>query len=519
MPSQQPFWCDMDFFRRLAQQLREVWAGMSTARRGLFVAVAVLLAALVGGALYYRSQPEWAVLYSNLTEDDAQAIRDKLQTQGVPVRVSFDHRTVEVPVDRVGAVRIDLAGQGLPAQAKGYELFDEPSLGTTPFQQNVNLLRAKQAVIAKTIRQLEPVANATVEIARPEPSPFIREKQPTTASVMVQLRPNGALSRAQVNGIVAFVSKAVEGLTPENVTVMDGKGNQLSEQGGPEAGVVSSQLDYRRAVESYLAEKAQAILIPSLGAGRAVVKVTADINFQNRKEVHETINPDQKALKKERTTTRTNNSSGGGGARGVAGATPNLAGRQSGASAGGGGSTSTNKEDESEADYEYSHTHREIEDRLGGIKRLTVAATVDLTPPEGGKPPLTTQAVEGLIKQALGFDDQRGDAIQVTEAKLASAAPPPLVEEAPETKAFWRDPQFFAWVRNASLAIAVVLLALVMVLIAWLLVRTARMPSLSTAALGPEAAKGSPTAERLAVTAHQDPDALVRAIAALMEQP
>lgn len=123
----------MDFFRRLAQQLRDVWAGMSAARRVVFVAVALLLVALVAGVFYYRAQPEWAVFYSNLTQEDAQAIRDKLQAQGVPVKVSFDGRTVEVPADRVGPLRIDLASQGLPAQAKGYEIFDEPSLGATPF--------------------------------------------------------------------------------------------------------------------------------------------------------------------------------------------------------------------------------------------------------------------------------------------------------------------------------------------------------------------------------------------------
>ena len=141
-----------------------------------------MLVAAIAGLFYFRSQPDWSVLYSHLSQDEAQAIRDKLQTQGVPVRVSYDGSTVEVPADRVGTLRIDLASQGLPAQAKGYELFDEPSLGSTPFQQNVNLLRAKQAVIANTIRQLDSVANATVEIAKPESSPFIREKQPTTAS-------------------------------------------------------------------------------------------------------------------------------------------------------------------------------------------------------------------------------------------------------------------------------------------------------------------------------------------------
>jgi flagellar M-ring protein FliF len=498
----------MDFFRRLAQQLRDVWAGMSATRRALFVFVALLLALLIGGVFYYRSQTEWAVLYSNLTPDDAQAIHDKLQSQGIPVRVSGDKRTVEVPAERVGAVRIDLAGQGLPAQAKGYELFDEPSLGSTPFQQQVNLLRAKQAVIAKTIRGLEPVANATVEIAKAEPSPFLRERQPTTAAVQVTLRPGASLNRAQVNGIVAFVSKAVEGLTPENVTVVDSKGNQLSEPGGPEAGQVASQLDYRRAVESYLAEKATAILIPALGPGRAVVKVTADINFQHRKETQDTIDAEKKAVAHEKTTSR-NSTTAGGGARGVAGAASNLPLGRGGA-AGGAGTTSTTKDEESDTSYEYPRTRTEIEDRLGGIKRLTVAATVDLTPAEGSKPPLTPQAVEGLIKGAIGFDDQRGDSIQVTETKLTSAAPAPEAPpEGPPAVEWWRDPQFFAWVWRVSLAIAVVLLALVMVLIAWLLIRG--RPRVVTIPV-PEPVPARPVATH-------DPDALARAIAALMEQP
>ncbi len=514
----------MDFFRRLAQQLRDVWAGMSTARRALFVGVAVLLVALIVGLLYYRAQPEWAVLYSRLSQDESQAIRDRLQAQGVPVRVSFDGSTVEVPADRVGTARIDLASQGLPAQAKGYELFDEPSLGSTPFRDEVNLLRAKQAVIAKTIRQLDPVASATVEIARPEPSPFLRDKQPTTASVLVTLKPSAALTRAQVHGIVAFVSKAVEGLTPENVSVVDNRGNLLSEPAGPEAGAVSSQLDYRRALESYLAEKAQAILIPALGPGHAVVKVTADINFQRLKEVRDTINPDQKAVKSEHTS-NIKTQTAGGGARGVAGAASNLALRQPNANlAAGGGGTSTSTEEQTDSNYEYSRTHSELEDKLGSINRLTVAATVDLTAPEGSKPALTPQAVDGLIRQALGFDETRGDTITVAEAKLTTAAPQPkpaTEEQPPEAeKPWWRNAEFFALLWKGSLALAVIVLLLVMLLIAFLLLRrTGRPPPVVVAPppppVSPERARA---AERLATVAQRDPEALARAIAALMER-
>jgi flagellar M-ring protein FliF len=509
----------MDFFRRLAQQLREVWGGMSATRRALFVGAAVLVAALLVGVYYFRAQPEWAVLYSHLNQDEAQAIRDRLQSQGVPVRVSYDGSTVEVPADRVGTLRIDLAAQGLPAQAKGYELFDEPSLGSTPTRENINLLRAKQAVIAKTIRQLEPVSNATVEIAKPDPSPFLREKQPTTASVMVQLKPNASLSRSQVGGIVAFVSKAVEGLTPENVTVVDGKGNPLSEPGGPEAGAISSQLDYRKAVESYKSEQAQSLLVTVLGVGRSVVKVTADIDFQHHKETRDEINPEKKALKTERTTSSKTQSTGGG-VRGVAGASSNLAGRQpnTALAAGGGGGASTTNQEESESSYEYSHTKIEDGDKFGDIKRLTVAATIDLTPPEGGQPPMTQQAVEGLIKQAVGFDESRGDTIKVEVAKLpgsTSQAPPePATEEKEE---WWRNKEVWATVWKVSLGLAVIVLVLVMALIAFLLVRGTR-PAVVVAPQAPVSPERERAAERLASAAHRDPEALARAIAAMMEQ-
>lgn len=281
----------MEFFRRLAQQIRDVWQSMSGTSRMVLSVVAVLSAGLIGAVAYWAYQPDYRNLYTGLPPDDAQSIREKLAAQGVPYRALGDGTTIQVPADRVGALRVDLAAQGLPGQMKGYELFDEPSLGSTPFTQHINLLRAKQAELAKSIMQLDPVLRARVEIARPEPSPFVREQKATTASVLVTLKTGALLSRAQVNGIVAFVSKAVEGLTPDNVTVMDSKGQLLSEPSGPEIGAMSSQLDYRRALETYLASKAEAMLTPILGVGKAIVRVTADVNFQRLKEVARPTTP------------------------------------------------------------------------------------------------------------------------------------------------------------------------------------------------------------------------------------
>jgi flagellar M-ring protein FliF len=205
----------------------------------------------------------------------------------------------------------------------------------------------------------------------------------------------------------------------------------------------------------------------------------------------------------------------------VAGAGSNLASRQPNANlAAGGGGASTSNSEESETTYDYSRTHSELEDKLGGVTRLTVAATVDLTPPEGGQPPMTKEAVAGLIKQAIGYDDTRGDTIQVEVAKLVTSpsAPPEGEKPVEKEKEWWRNPEFFVYLRNGALALAVAVLVLVMLLIAFLLLRRTA-PPVAVPPPGPSAAEREGVAERLATAAQRDPEALARAIAALMEQP
>src|SRR5262249_42757446 len=150
----------------------------------------------------------------------------------------------------------------------------------TPFTEHVNYLRALQAELARTIMQIDPVTAARVHIVRPDPSPFIREQKPTTASVMLRLRPGSTLSRNIAAGIVSLVSRSVEGLTPDNVTLVDANGRLLSDPHAAEGGSMGPQMEYRRELETYLATKAEGMLAQVLGAGRAVVRVTADINFQ-----------------------------------------------------------------------------------------------------------------------------------------------------------------------------------------------------------------------------------------------
>ena len=276
------------------------------------VAGVVICLATLGAVWYWAAQTEYGVLFAGLAPEDAGAITAKLQTLGVPYRLSAGGTTVLVPADQVHQKGVELAVDGLPAKGgKGFELFDSSQLGMTPFTQHINYMRALQAELAKTISQIDPIANARVLIVRPDPSPFIRDQKPTTASVMVHLRPGATLSHHVATGIVALVSRSVEGLTPENVTLVDGNGRLLSDPSGGEGGSIATQMDYRRELESYLSTKAEGMLAQVLGPGRAIVRVTADINFQHQREKKETYSPEGRVVISESiTSSRSTGSTG-----------------------------------------------------------------------------------------------------------------------------------------------------------------------------------------------------------------
>ena len=182
----------MEFLQRYWQQARQVWLGMSLGRRVLFSVVAALSVAAVVGVGYWASQPDYRVLYSELSAEDAGAITAKLQTQGVSFRLAANGTTIMVPAEQVQQLRLDLSVEGLPAKGgKGFELLDGNQIGTTPFGQHVNYTRALQTELARTIMQIEPVAFARIHLVQPEESPFIRERKPATASVVLKIKPGG----------------------------------------------------------------------------------------------------------------------------------------------------------------------------------------------------------------------------------------------------------------------------------------------------------------------------------------
>ena len=203
------------------------------------------LAALI----WWASQPEYRVLYAGLSIEEAGAITTKLRSTAIPFKLAAGGTTILVPTEHALQAHLDLTAEGVAGSTKigkGLEFFDQPMIGATPFTQSVNFLRTQQAELAKTIMQVDPIAYARVHIVRPDPSPFIREQKATTASVMVKLRPGATLSRNTVDGIGALVAGSVEGLSKDNVKIVDSTGRLLSRHQDGDLGGIGSIVDQKQ---------------------------------------------------------------------------------------------------------------------------------------------------------------------------------------------------------------------------------------------------------------------------------
>jgi flagellar M-ring protein FliF len=450
----------MEPLQRFFAQLSTFWAGLSTLRRIAIVGAAVTVFLGFSTYSYLNQTGDSKPVTGELPLEDVNAIIGRLTTLGYPYKLSDSGTVILVPSERLAAARVALAGEGLPRSGgKGYELFDETSLGATPFVQNVNYQRALQAELGRSISQIESIASARVLIAKPEATPFIRDQNATTASVILKLKSGSSLSRTATGSIVSLVARSVDGLKPENVTVVDSNGRLLSDPHAGEAeNLPTGQLEYRRELEKHLASKAEELLARHLGPGRAVVRVSADINFQRVKERRESYSPEDKAVSAERLTTTKSTSSG---ARGVAGATSNIS-RAGGTSSGGGGGGGNSTEEVIQTDYLVSKSTRDLEDRMGSVQRLTVAAIVDLsatanaegTPPESGSI-ISVEDAQDIVKQAIGFKVGR-DEIKLTNVKLGSnvAAVP---EPDDQLAKIQRIAAYVLLARNISLAVAIVM--------------------------------------------------------------
>ena len=442
-------------------QIRQFWSNLTPLAKALYGGIAGVMAIVIAGVGYWSTQTNYAVMYSGLAPEVSAQIVKKLDADRVSYRLENDGTTILVPNDKMLKTKMNLAVDGLPSggSSKGYELFDSMSMGTTPFVQGVTLNRAKEGEIAKTIKALEPIADARVHIVQPEQSTFIRDEKPVTASIYVKTKPGMTLSRQAIAGIQVIAANGLKGLTTDNVSVINSEGTVLSEKRDQQGNLASTdQMAYQLETERRLATKAQEMLNTLLGHGRAIVRVSTEMSFRHVKEVSEKYDPDGKVALHE--TESTTKSTGPTGPRGPTGMVPNLPPAADAPATPAVGGPTLNDE-KTERDYAVSRVNLSKEEKQGLIDRLTVAVLLFLPKGAGEDAEqaigINQDEIRELMKVAVGFRDDR-DKIQVSigkapgEPNTAEAVASNDVPIAAVPKLFGQD--YATVVRGSALAVA-----------------------------------------------------------------
>ena len=267
--------------------MAKLWAGfdsLSPSRKIMVMAVALAAAASIGLMVYLTNQVDYKVLFSNLSAEDAGSIVAKLNEKKIPYKISSSGNAVSVPAEKVSELRLELAAAGLPqGSGVGFEIFDDnKTLGATEFEQQLNYRRALQGELARTINGLDEIQSSRVHIALPKDSLFSDQQKKPTASVTLRLKSGKTIRPAQIEGIVHLVASSIEGMNPEDVMVVDSRGTILSSSQNDSklSKMTVQQADFQRNTEKELSGRIQSLLENVVGKGKAVVRVTAELDFR-----------------------------------------------------------------------------------------------------------------------------------------------------------------------------------------------------------------------------------------------
>jgi flagellar M-ring protein FliF len=430
--------------------------------------IALLLAVLIGGLLWAR-EPAYAVLFSIQDEKDGGQIVAALQQQNIPYRFSEGGHTILVPQAVVHDTRLRLAAQGMPKGGLvGFELLENQKMGISQFAEQVNFQRGLEGELARSIQSLAAVKGARVHLAIPKQTAFLRDDQKPSASVLVSLYAGRTLEPAQVVGIVNLVASSVPQLKPMNVSVVDQQGNLISQQIDParDAGLDPAQIKYLRDIESGYAKRIEAILAPIVGANNVRAQVAADVDFSQTDLVAETYKPNPNPDVAIRSQQVAETGSGSPPAAGIPGALSNqppapataaisqppAVGQPPVAAA----AANQNYSKNAVTNFEIDKTIRHTKSVPGSIRRLSVAVVVnhkkDLTkekdPAKAPLAPLSEadiKQINDLAREAMGFNKERGDTLNVANAPFAVAVSE-IVPDAP----FWANAELIATLKELA---------------------------------------------------------------------
>ncbi|MCK0501510.1 flagellar basal-body MS-ring/collar protein FliF [Helicobacter pylori] len=423
----------------LLQRIVDFFIKLNKKQKIALIAAGVLITALLVFLLLYPfkekdyAQGGYGVLFERLDSSDNALILQHLQQNQIPYKILKDD-TILIPKDKVYEERITLASQGIPKTSKvGFEIFDTKDFGATDFDQNIKLIRAIEGELSRTIESLNPILKANVHIAIPKDSVFVAKEVPPSASVMLKLKPDMKLSPTQILGIKNLIAAAVPKLTTENVKIVNENGESIGEGDILENSkeLALEQLRYKQNFENILENKIVNILAPIVGGkNKVVARVNAEFDFSQKKSTKETFDPNN-VVRSEQNLEEKKEGTPKKQVGGVPGVVSNIGPVQG---------LKDNKEQEkyeksqNTTNYEVGKTISEIKGEFGTLVRLNAAVVVDgkykIALKDGANTleyePLSDESlkkINALVKQAIGYNQNRGDDVAVSNFEFNPMAP------------------------------------------------------------------------------------------------
>jgi flagellar M-ring protein FliF len=455
---------------KLFAQLRDIWGQLGATQRLNVAAATFVLVAGLCVLAFWSSRADYGLLYGGLSDAEAAKVIAALDDAKVPYKTGTGGGSILVPADKVYQMRMQLAGRGIPSgDGVGFEIFDKANFGISDFVQRANYSRAIEGELARTISQIDEVESARVMIVMPENRLLLDKDTYPTASVFVHVRGNSQLEQQSINSIRFLVANSVEGLKPNHVSVVDNLGNVLSENSDDDSltGLTSTQLVARRNLEQYLAKKAQDMLDKVLGPGQAIVRVSADINYDTLTRSDVKYDPDGQVIQTQTKDDQNTDSST------TSSTTPvGIAGNTSTNASQGGPApinSTQNRNTTSTVEYDISKTTSDLVETAGGIKRLTasvsIAAQVQGTGDARKVVPRTPEELEKLrsvVASAVGIDTTRGDSIALEELQFNNDFATDVTHELDQQQKqdFWWDLARNATYPALAIVVFVILLRL-----------------------------------------------------------
>ncbi|HPS54387.1 MAG TPA: flagellar basal-body MS-ring/collar protein FliF [Sedimentisphaerales bacterium] len=406
-------------------KILSVWQNLNIVHKAVLISLALAFAFAGTILTHWATKPEMRMLFQGLESEEAAKITEKIAEKGIEYELRNGGTTIYAPKQHIYQLRLDMAKDGLPTESQGgYKLFDNEKVGISPFVQNVNLKRALQDELAKSIQMIEGINFARVHIVSNEQKLFASQDSKTSASVILKLKSGYKLNSTNIAAITHMVSSSVEGLISENVSIVDSDGQLLSSNDKMEQNGAGGVQDFRERVELRLSEKVEDMLNTVLGPGRATVKVNAIIDMNSVNLVKEMYDPTKKVAAKEEITSNSENQG-------------DKAAQGDSIVRGG-----VKKDETISTEYLVPKITEQKTELPGQIKSLSVAAVVDLsvndpnaaTSGETAKI-MQKEDVQKIIENALGINLKRGDTLSVVEAKFNKISEIEAEEEKPSVMA------------------------------------------------------------------------------------